>query len=165
MTVYWRPDPVGAIALKPISASAPTWKRIAHECARKHGVRPDELLGNRRWRYLMPARQELYYRLLAELEGSAYQVAFYIDRNQSTLLAGAAKHAARHGLDTGPIDRLRRAPLLSQAQRDANKRAQRHAREARMSPAERAAMLEARRIRRRATKAANKAAGQVGAMA
>jgi len=87
----------------------PTGRQIIQEVAAKHNLRMEHFLSDRRFRHLCDARQEAYYRLIAETGLSYPQVGRLMGgRDHTTILSGLRKHAAKYGL---PTDFVRSAPL------------------------------------------------------
>ena len=73
--------------------------RILRDICRRHDVTLAHLAGRSRRKDIIPARHEAYYRLKDEVGLSFPRIGAILGgRDHSTVIHGARKHAARHGL-------------------------------------------------------------------
>jgi hypothetical protein len=83
------------LADRPLWATAPAWKAIIREVAAKHHLSVEELIGPRRYAYLIPARFEAYYRLHQQ----GYSMPQIADRmgkrDHTTVMAGIKEYTRR----------------------------------------------------------------------
>ncbi len=77
-------------------------EEILRSTAMKHHLRRVELLSRSRTAAVATARSEFFYRALSETLVSSVKVGRKVKRDHTTVLYGAARHAAKHGL---PIPR------------------------------------------------------------
>lgn len=86
-----------------VDGTVPMRKRAAFaailaDVCERHGVSLQELRGKGRARPLSLARQELEYRMRADLGMSSSAVADFLRRDRSSVIFGSESHARRHGL-------------------------------------------------------------------
>lgn len=89
------PDPIPLYrvidVLKPIAL-----RDIAEEVRVKHNLTPMNWASRRRFKYLVFARQEYFYRAMHETNRSTYQIGLAIGGfDHSTVMSGAKAHEAR----------------------------------------------------------------------
>jgi chromosomal replication initiation ATPase DnaA len=88
-------------------------KRIVREVSQRHGVPEDDIMGPRRFAYIVPARREAMYRVFNELDWTMERVGRFFNRDHTTVLHNivvmqhgpeAARRRAGHSL------KLRKTP-------------------------------------------------------
>lgn len=67
------------------------WQRILHAVARRHGIRPEEIMGHSRRKELIKPRQEVYYRLRLELCFSYQKIAKIVNKDHTSVMHGVYK--------------------------------------------------------------------------
>lgn len=87
------------------------WRRILAEVAKAHGLTTADLIGQRRARHVIRARQEAYHRLYRETKLSLPEIGRRMKRDHTSILHGVRAHhrrlkAARAATETAPAERL-----------------------------------------------------------
>lgn len=96
---YPEPVPYDSWVEVPRIRSLRPGKAIVLEVAEKHGVSLAEITSSRRFKNIVAARQEAYYRLIEETDMSFPQVGRLLGgKDSTTVLYGLRKHASVHGL-------------------------------------------------------------------
>lgn len=76
-----------------------TLMSIAKEVAAFHGIGGGDLIGRDKAYHIAWARQHFYWEAMARTTASTPQIGRWCgDRHHTTILWGAKRHAARHGL-------------------------------------------------------------------
>jgi hypothetical protein len=75
--------------------TGPSMMEIARQVAHAHGVKLEEMLGDRRHAYLIPARQEAMYHMVQEDRWSLPHIGRFFGRDHTTVMWGHARHARR----------------------------------------------------------------------
>ena len=71
-------------------------RQIVQEVAAKHGVTFEEIVSMRRQQHIVDARNEVYFRLRNETTWSFPSIGRFLgDRDHSSVMCGARKHAKR----------------------------------------------------------------------
>jgi chromosomal replication initiator protein len=75
---------------------------IQYEICEKYGISQQELLSERRWNYVVKARQEGYWRAREETEASLPQIAAMFNRlDHTTVMHGIRRHEERIRAENG----------------------------------------------------------------
>lgn len=75
---------------------APACTSILNEVVKKHGFPPDVILGRERFRPVVRARHELWFRVHSELGWSYYMMARYFNVDHTTIMHAVRKVENEH---------------------------------------------------------------------
>jgi len=88
------------VELTPLPETMPLWRRIVIEVARKHGLTFVQLAGQQRFRKIVAARHECFWRLHNETTMSLPAIGRRLNRDHTTVLHGIKQHEKRGGFST-----------------------------------------------------------------
>lgn len=91
--VVRRPPPE-PIPLPPPKPNARQYVKILHDVATRHNMTPDDIISPNRSPRFVEARQEAFY-LLKQAGYSMLQIGRFCNRDHTTVMHGANKHAAK----------------------------------------------------------------------
>ena len=83
---------------------------IIREIAKKHQMRPSEIVGHGRYRYMLKARDEAIYRLRFETKLSTTQIGKLFNRDHSSIVTSLERSGAREKLRTMQLGMLPKNP-------------------------------------------------------
>ena len=76
-------------------ALTPSLNTIVAEVCAKYGVSWRELISQRRWKPLVHARHEVYWRCITETSASYSRVGRFMNRDHTTIMHGVKVHGQR----------------------------------------------------------------------
>ena len=92
------PDPLAAV-VAPTPRPDPTLRRLLQEVAAAHCLMPSVLRQRGRRSEQVLARNEFFYRAMAETQHSSCAIGRFVDRDHTTVRHGVGRHCMVHGLE------------------------------------------------------------------